>query len=396
MNHLQKRSDESITDYLIRIYSNLHEYGLDYHSAAELMNKEQGSSYNESKWRKDFASYKRWKDYIIKTNLDEEVVQKYEEIRLKAEISKVQNADQKREYRKMIRHEARFLAIKKCIEDAVENLNRDKPFLSVPPPSLPSTNTKKEDMVLFSDWHYGMEVDNRFNKFNSSIFKKRVEKLVAKTIANGLKNGISTLHVAQLGDLISGQIHTSTRVQSNEDLIEQITQVTEILAEVLVELANNFEHIKYYNVIGNHSRAGKKDEMAIKENYEYLIPWYLEARLKDIANIELIVDKDGLIETEIHGEKIILAHGNFDSVSSSVKNLSQMFGYVPDYIITGHIHHHEEKDFGSTKHIVNPSLIGVDDYAVSRRLYSIPSQKYLSFDSEGLEAVHDIKLNIVA
>ncbi|WP_099302171.1 hypothetical protein [Bacillus sp. Marseille-P3800] len=395
MNQFTKKSDESITDYLVRVYSNLDEYGLDRHSAAELMNKEQGSDYGESKWRKDYAQYQFWSSYFVEKNLDQDIVNKHEEFRLKAEIAKVQNADQKREYSKMIRHQARFLAIKDCIEDSIAKLNSRKPLISVPPPA--THQSVKEDMVLFSDWHYGMEVKNRFNTFNKQIFKSRVEKLVSKTIEKGLRNGINTLHVAQLGDIISGQIHTSTRVQSNEDLIEQITQVTEVLAVVLEKLANTFPKIKYYNVIGNHSRAGKKDEMAIKENYEYLIPWYLKARLSSFSNIEFIKDKDGLIEAEICGEKLVLAHGNFDSVASSAKNLPQMLGYVPNYIITAHIHHHEEKDFGSTKHIVNPSLIGVDDFAVSKRLFAIPSQKYLSFEAdEGLESVHDIKLNIVA
>lgn len=393
MSILAKKASESLNEYHIRLYDNLDEYGIDTHKATELLNKEQGSSYSESKWRKDHAQYHKWRDFIISQNYDEEILAKYEDVRIESEKEKIRKQDQNREYKKMIRHQARFEKIQDDISESVRKLELTKPLsFNLPSPSY----SDKEGIALFSDWHFGMQFDNKFNKFNKDIFNKRVEKLVNQTIQHGLRNEISTLHVAQLGDLISGAIHVSTRVQANEDLIEQITYVSEVLCEVLVKLASNFPKVKFYNVIGNHSRSGKKDEVGIKENFEYLVPWYLNARLSHIPNLEMIADEDGLVESEVCGEKFIFAHGNFDSVGNSVKALPQMLGYVPDYIVTGHIHHSVEKEYGKTVHIVNPSLIGVDDYAIQKRLFSAPSQKFLLLDNnEGLEAVYTIKLDIV-
>ncbi|WEG18515.1 hypothetical protein PQ478_08535 [Alkalihalophilus pseudofirmus] len=393
MSVLEKRQDESFADYHIRLFSHLEEYEIDKFKAAELLNKEFGSSYDESKWRKDYQQYCKWKDYIVGKNYDEEVLAKYEELRIESEKEKIRKQDQKREYRKMYYNQARFEKIQEDIKESISSLSQHKSLVhSIP--SAPSLS-QREGLILFSDWHYGIEVDNKFNTFNKDIFNKRVRKLVDKTIENGKKNEISTLHVAQLGDIISGQIHVSSKVQANEQLIEQITYVSEVLAEVLVELASNFPEVKFYNVIGNHARSGHKNDVSIKENYEYLIPWYLQSRLSPISNIEIISDTDGLIEADICGESIIFAHGNFDSVGNSVKALPQMLGYVPNFIISGHIHHNVEKEFGKTSHIVNPSLIGVDDYAVQKRLFSTPSQKFLLFNKEdGLEATYIIKLNI--
>jgi hypothetical protein len=189
-------------------------------------------------------------------------------------------------------------------------------------------------------------------------------------------------------------IHVSTRVQANEDVIEQTKYVSEVLAEVLSTLANEFPAIKYYNVIGNHGRTGNKHDVGIKENFEYLIPWFLEARLKDFDNIEIITDQDGYITTKIFNDDIVLVHGNYDRVDQCVTRLPQVLGYVPSYIIGGHVHHNYEKEYGRTTVVVNGSLIGADDYAMQGRYGAKPSQKFMVFDEvEGLQATYIIKLN---
>ncbi|MGT4652511.1 hypothetical protein [Bacillus cereus] len=92
----------------------------------------------------------------------------------------------------------------------------------------------------------------------------------------GKSNGISTLHVANLEDLIGGLIHVSTRVQANTDSIAQTQYVTETLAEVLAKFASEFEQVKFYSVAGNHGRLSpSKNDVGIKETFEYLITWYL-------------------------------------------------------------------------------------------------------------------------
>lgn len=62
--HLQRDKNESLDDYLIRLYENRENYEIDRYTIANLMNEEAGTDYGESKWRKDFASYKRWVDHF--------------------------------------------------------------------------------------------------------------------------------------------------------------------------------------------------------------------------------------------------------------------------------------------------------------------------------------------
>lgn len=59
-----RQKNETIEDYFIRLYDNKDQYGLNKYQIAELLNKESGTNYDESKWRKDYAQYLRWKSYL--------------------------------------------------------------------------------------------------------------------------------------------------------------------------------------------------------------------------------------------------------------------------------------------------------------------------------------------
>ncbi|MBL4950998.1 metallophosphoesterase [Neobacillus sp. YIM B02564] len=389
---LKRKEEESFLDYQIRLFSNKDEYEIDSYQIADLLNAEYGSNYSESKWRKDYAAYVYWKDYIISKNLDDEILDKYEKVRIESEKEKIRKNDQKREYRKLISNQARFEAIKDDIYNAILHIEKKKP-LYFDSPTI-SNFDGKEGLALFSDWHYGMDIDNSINVFNKDIFNKRINKLINKIIEYGTLNNISTLHIANLGDLVGGLIHVSTRVQANEDVIGQIKYVSETLSEILNKLSSIFPMIKFYNVVGNHGRTqANKHDVGMKENFEYLIPWYLEARLRNHSNIEIITEQDGYITTSIFNNEIVFVHGNYDRVDQCVTRLPQVLGYVPDYIIGGHVHHNYEKEYGATTVIVNSSLIGVDDFAMQGRFCAKPSQKFMIFDKEeGLESTYIIKL----
>lgn len=62
--HLQRNEGESIDDYLLRLFDKKEEYEIDNYTIANLLNKEAGTDYGESKWRKDYASFKRWQNYF--------------------------------------------------------------------------------------------------------------------------------------------------------------------------------------------------------------------------------------------------------------------------------------------------------------------------------------------
>lgn len=63
--------------------------------------------------------------------------------------------------------------------EAILNLESKRPLNFTSPSPVAS---EKHGLALFSDWHFGMEIENRINKFNKAIFNDRVEHLTKKLL----------------------------------------------------------------------------------------------------------------------------------------------------------------------------------------------------------------------
>ena len=392
MSEYLKRTEESITAYWIRLYKNRKNYGLTFAEAGQLMNEVAGTEWNEAKWRREMEGYLKVSEYIEEENptgADEDVLNDIEEQKIELQKQQIRMRDQKRELNSIIRRQARLESLEDYFKEVTEN------FEGV---SLPKTtsnvNDKKEAAIVISDWHIGMKFDGRFNTFNHEIAEQRIAKVKDKTLDTVRKENIDTLHIANLGDMISGGIHVSTRVQAEEDVIQQVIRASEYLKQFIKTFLDEGIQVEYYNIIGNHGRyqSNKSEVAGIEENFEKLILTILDTAFSNYSNYNSTGCRDGIIETEISGQKIILAHGDYDKSTNAALRLPQLFAYVPNYIITGHIHHNTSKDFGVTEHIVNPSLIGADDYATGGRFGGKPGQKLILFNETDIESITTIKL----
>lgn len=387
-----KRKEESLVSYWIRLYKNRSIYGLTFAECGELMNEVSGENWNEARWRRTIQNYLEIQDYLDQENpagVNQDVLQEIEDQKLELEKEKIRMRDKKRELNAIIRRQARLENLEDYFKEVTENFEG----VSLPT-SKSNTNDKKEAMVVISDWHIGMKFDGRFNTFNHEVAEQRIAKVKDKTLDTVRKENISTLHIANLGDMISGGIHVSTRVQAEEDVIQQVIRVSEYLKQFIKTFLDEGIQVEYYNIIGNHGRVqGNKSEVAgIEENFEKLILTILDTAFSNYENYNSTGCRDGIIEVEISSQKIILSHGDMDKNTNAAMRLPQLFGYVPNYIITGHIHHSTSKDFGITEHIVNPSLIGADDYATGGRFGGKPGQKLILFNETDIESITNIKL----
>lgn len=310
--------------------------------------------------------------------------------------AKVQFQDQRRELNKIVRDEARFEHIQSEILNAVKDVAKQKPIKIDKVQMYPISNY--ESALIISDWHKGLFAKNYWNNFNEEEFARRVERLVTKTIEYCYMHNVSKLHAFIIGDLVNGLIHVTSRINATEDAISQTMSVAEVLAEVLCKLANHIKDIRVYFARGNHDRVtpNKNDEIA-KESFADVILWYLKARLINVQNIifmENIYDEE-IVTANICGYKVYAVHGHRDRPSSVVQDLSLMTKEVPDYILMGHYHHHEENEIHSTEVIVNSSLSGVDCYAKDIRRTGKPAQKLIIFcPVESRLATYNIRLDI--
>lgn len=243
---------------------------------------------------------------------------------------------------------------------------------------------ESEAVLLLSDWHRGQVSDNFFNKFNNEIFDERVEKLMNKTREYCLLNNIKTIHILTLGDMINGGIHVQTRIESQENLIEQTIGVTEALSHLFNNLSQEF-NLELYFCRGNHDRVTPSKEEAMNgESFSDIIPWFLKERLKGNDRIhfnENTVD-DEIITANVCGQHIIGVHGHKDNFNKAIDNLALFTKQIPDYIVMGHFHHSREADLKGVEMIINPSLCGSDHYAVDGRKFSKAGQKLLMLNKE--------------
>ena len=74
------------------------------------------------------------------------------------------------------------------------------------------------------------------------------------------------------------------------------------------------------------------------------------------------------------GWRVAGVHGDLDTQSNVIKNLSGMLNDRPDLICTAHMHHFSVNESGNCIVVSNPSLIGMDSHAESKRYSSSPAQ----------------------
>ena len=138
---------------------------------------------------------------------------------------------------------------------------------------------------MFSDLHLGVDCNNFYNKYNPEIAVKRVSRLVDRTIKYCKANDISRLTVINMGDMIHGIIHTNARIEAGLSVTEQIIKASEIISQALNRLQESASEVIYRSVVDNHARAmANKHEHIEKENFNKIIDWFVEERLKDSKN----------------------------------------------------------------------------------------------------------------
>lgn len=313
---------------------------------------------------------------VIKSDLEEQEA-RIDEKTDNLKLLRSNIADEKARNLRQIRRLAREESIKEIAHDfAVEMSKSSRMPLMVRYPWANEEDCKNEGILLISDWHYGMECDNPWNKFNPDICRTRVAKLLNRTAQLVKEHKLSTVHVMNLSDLIAGRIHSQIRIESRFDVITQTMEVAEILADFLNKLSTCC-NVNYYDCLDNHSRLepNKKESMDL-ESLVRIIPWYLKERLARNSCIKICDNEFGadIITCNVLGHNIIGVHGDNDRPTNALDRLSLMTHRHYDMLCTAHLHHFSADEQHQSVVISNSSLMGVDRFAEKLRLTSDPSQ----------------------
>jgi hypothetical protein len=351
----------------------------------------------ESAWRKKYRVMQQaYDDVFSKHQFDDGHREKLMDTTKELYIAKKQFEDQRRECRKLWTSEARFENLTNKLVESVSMLCEQHPLVFK---DMYSGESYKDAILCFADFHYGMVTDNIWNKYNTDICRQRVQNLVCKTTQYLKLHDVRTLHVLLLGDAAHGAIHNSCRVASEENVCDQIMNVSEVIAEAVNELSQHVELLNVYSTYGNHLRTVQNKHDSIhSDNMERLIPWWLKQRLHNNNKVS-IVDSEyyEFIYLNVLGYDIVASHGDlekFKNFGVTVNTLfSKRYGRTIDYTISADKHHIEEFESLGIESILTRSLCGTDDYSNNSRLYSAPGQTLMIFSrSEGRECTYNIKL----
>lgn len=369
---------------------------------AEIINKEFGNEdrpLSEAAFRKPYQQAKRFYESGVFNDLSEDKYIKELQSQKDAVYKERRKLyDQRREYNKLLISDARSEHLVDELISVANKLNEIHPLVF--DEKIFTPNVHKEAVMFWSDWHYGMVTDNLWNTYNTEICRQRVKKLIEISKEYIELNKIDVLNIVMLGDFAHGGIHSTCRIQSEENVCDQLMNVSEIMAEAIGELSNVVNHISVYSCYGNHMRTIQdKNDSIHSDNMEKIIPWWLKQRLINNSKVEIIYSEyKEFTKLNVLGYNICCVHGDLDSLKNlgvTVNTIfSKKFGETIDYTVSGDKHHLEEFEQFDIESILIRSLCGTDDYANNKRLYSKAGQTLMIFnDVYGRESTYHIPLN---
>lgn len=324
------------------------------------------------------SKYQRNKIYDNIINDDENNIINEKLFELAKEKAKL--SDERVQINALIRRLAREETLKEIANNVVEQMSSKKQLIYSP--KINSKNLGREGLLLIGDWHYGIVIDNMFNHYDTIIAKQRASQLLEKVIRICHKDNINVIYVANLGDMIAGDIHLPLRINSRVDVITQVLEVSEIIAEFLNELSQ-VAHIYYCSTLDNHSRIDPNKANSIElESLARITDWYLRARLPQITfTAEGVSD---ISEIRVLNHNIAFVHGHKDRQSNIVSSINNFTQKHYDLICSAHYHHFSANEECGTFMIANGSLMGTDDHAYDLRLHSNPSQTFIEITKENV------------
>ena len=304
--------------------------------------------------------------------------------------------DQRNAFNKLIRERSRQEELNEILVEAVKSGNL--PRLAYEPCHIePSDN---DLLVSLNDIHYGADVDNHWNTYNSNVCREMMCRYLDKVIAIGETHGSENCIVWSNGDAISGNIHQSIAITNKENVIEQIKGVSELISEFLAELSKHFKSVVFVSVAGNHSRiTPNKDDALLGERLDDLVEWYLGARLQNFENVTVGATEGSSAKIDstmylinVRGKTYCGVHGDFDGSASKVQALQTM-ARTPLYaVLSGHLHHNKIDEVQGVKTIMAGSFLGMDDYCVQKRIYGKAEQMVCVCDADGVRCSYSVPL----
>ena len=264
------------------------------------------------------------------------------------------------------------------------------------------TEKSDNDLIIhLTDIHCGVDIDSPFNKFNTEILKKRLQKYIDEILNIQKMYHSENAYIICGGDEISGLIHLNSRIESKENIVTQIMIVADLISNFVYELSKVFNRVEVHTTAGNHSRSTANKEYTVKgENFDLLVHYVCKKDLKNIKNVMFI---DNCLDSDIatfmvRGHMVYASHGDKDTTKSVVYNMTKFARKagmpLPDMCYLGHRHTNSMETIDDVKVIQSGCVDGMDSYAIDSRLVGTPEQTVtVVTEKSRVKAFCDIQLD---
>lgn len=391
---------ESEDEYVYRVCSLKDEIGT-WKDVCDILNDALDHDYTESAYRKKYQSFTKLMDSCYtQINNDAkylaDIERQKQELRKERMKMQVINLERNRLDRAEARQELYYEYIGSVIQE-----------LPVPEfeEIINSTDINMDYVLTIADCHYGATFKTPYNEYSTEIFKKRLGKLLNKTINFVNRHELQFITVIGLGDDIQGILRMTDLQINDSGIVRSVVEYSRYMAEFLNELSKYCYVYYYHTGTANHTQIrvlqAKANELAT-EDVEYIIGNYITDLCKGNERIQVFLpDSDAeIIKVSVHDFNVVAMHGHrIKNTESAIRDVSDMSGQMVDYLIIGHQHGSKELTCNlrggyNTEILVAPSFIGSDPYSESLYKGSKPACKIFGFDrKDGHTETYNLILN---
>lgn len=407
MIDLRRQQDESEEKFIWRLgcaYDS-GELDLSWDEIGKIVNRQFRE--DETQYR-DSSAYRKMYQYAKKMYLAgvfndmtaNQYADRLEKSRRELQKERIKLQTEKIEYNRWLREDARD----EMLADKLANAIKAAQPIEFPQPLVNTSAVRKDKtgILAFGDAHYGCEYTIRglrgeiINEYSPEVFENRMQGLLRQTVDIVRKEGLSEIRVYELGDSTDGLLRVGQLMKLRYGVIEQSVRYANYLANWLNELSK-YVVVKFQMVFGNHTELrffNQKKGSFKDENTGMYIRELIRAKLDGNPNFLFEQNPSGLIFDEVEGYNVLGIHGEVKNMEQTLKDFSVTYGVNIDILVGGHKHHLDEETIGIDKEVINvPSIIGVDDFAISLNKTSRPGASFLIIkEGSGLTEEYRIKL----
>lgn len=348
--------------------------------------------------RKLAYGYREYYEYLQVKNKYESGNEEYEKLlnkqyEIKKQLRELQ--DLRTLVNKDIREQARYESLLNMLREEIVKYEQDDRYYQKQD-FIYSSESMREMIVIVSDIHYDLDIENEWNTYNPDVALSRMNHLIGRAKYIGTSNNVEIAHLVVNGDLVNGNIHLTSRMSNRESIAKACRGVANLIAKAIKDLDDTFDWVVVHINSGNHDRiCPSKHDNDYDDSYVNFIKDYVEIKCEDLQNVIFDENKYGHDVSVFNccGKKIVATHGDKVKSKDMIGRYSNLFKKV-DYVLRGHVHNDGVESFGESKVITTASFSGMDRYAQQLALNSRPEQKVIILEKDSNdEIIYNIDLS---